>query len=105
MKELQPRRDFFTTLLSIYGETFLGKWLKKAKIAKSQFQYIYIFFRIFLDFRDRSRLNAQCVVFNSEHSFGTLRSLMLQDGKKQNKNHPYSTSLKVSQELDFLEYM
>ena len=60
---------------------------------------------MFLDFRDRSQLNVQCVAFNRGHSFETLRSLMSWDGKKQNKNHPHSTPLMVSQELDFLEYM
>ena len=29
--------DIFTILLSTYGETFLRKLLKKAKIARSQF--------------------------------------------------------------------
>ena len=79
---ITEERDIFTTLLSTYGETFSWKWLKKAKIAKSQFQY---FFWTFLDFRDRSRLNVQCVAFNRGHSFETLRSLMSWDGKKPQK--------------------
>ena len=63
------------TLLSTYNETFLRKWLT----AKSKFQY---FFGIFLDFRDRSRLNVQCVTFNRGHNFETLRSLMPWNAKK-----------------------
>ena len=39
---ITKERDIFTTLLSTYGETFLWKWLKKAKIAKSQFQYFFL---------------------------------------------------------------
>ena len=55
------------------------KWLK----ANSN-----IFFECFLDFRDRSRLNVQCVAFNRGHSFETLRSLMSWDGKTHTKISP-----------------
>ena len=82
MKELKPRRDIFTTLLSTYDETFLRKW---RLTAKCQFQYIYIYIWIFLDFRDRSRQNIQCVAFNRGHNFETLRSLMSWEAKKHKK--------------------
>ena len=56
------------------------KWLK----ANSN-----IFFECFLDFRDRSRLNVQCVAFNREHSFETLRLLLSWDCKKHTKIMPF----------------
>ena len=36
---INKEKDIFTTLLRTYGDTFLRKWLKKAKMVKSQFQY------------------------------------------------------------------
>ena len=41
---INKERDIFRTLLSTYGETFWQKWFKKAKMAKSQFQYLFWMF-------------------------------------------------------------
>ena len=70
-------RDIFTILLSIYGETFLGKWLKK-------FSVLLLIGDIVLKLWDHWCYR---MVINKP------------------KYHPHATPLMVSQELDFLEYM
>ena len=85
---LKPERDIFTTLLSIYGKNFLRKWLKKAKIAKSQFQYFFIIF----GFPRPFSTNVQCIAFNMGHCFEPSRSLMSWDGKKQKKSSSFNTT-------------